>query len=237
MTETKATIFPADERGLNETAWFRSRHTFPTGAARHSQCQPFGNLYVLNDDALDGGRSLQMQVEEDSCVVLLPVTGNLAFRVSDGAVGLLAASQAQFLPMRKGALLELSNPLADIPVNFIQAWFRNPGESLPAPALADFDLNVFQNSLVRISPQRWGRDPLPFSVSIGKFSGRGETVYYPASPDAGVFMLVLDGAVEAEGRLLRARDGLALYEARELELASLSQGAIILLVEQPALSL
>lgn len=236
MTKTRSTLFPAKDRDLHETAWLRSWNTFLSAAYPRTRRQPVGNLYMLNDDALETGHSLEMHAGEDSCVVLLPLTGALAFSESGGTNGMLAAGQAQFLLLSKGETLVLGNPSAGEPVNFLQAWFRNPGQALPAPARAEFDLNIFQNCLLRISPQRWGRDPLPFSVSIGKFTGRGETVYFPSGSDAGVFVLVLDGVFKVEGRVLQARDGLALYEAAELEVEALGNDAIILLVEQPALA-
>lgn len=235
MTKTRSTLFPAKDRDLHETAWLRSWNTFLTAAYPRTRRQPVGNLYLLNDDALESGHSLEMQAAEDSCVVLLPLSGSLAFRESVGSRGMLAAGQAQFLLLSKERTLVLSNPSAGEPVNFLQAWFRNPGQALPAPARAEFDLNTFQNCLLRISPQRWGPDPLPFSVSIGKFCGHGKTVYFPATSDAGVFVLVLDGIFKVEGRLLHARDGLALYETATMEMEALSNDAIILLVEQPAL--
>jgi len=41
----------------------------------------------------------------------------------------------------------------------------------------------------------------------------------------------LEGAFEVEGRLLHARDGLALWETEKVELEALSNDAIILVME------
>lgn len=236
MVATNAKIFLAEDRGLNETPWFRSFNTFNFGQYQREHKQPFGRMYVLNDDALDGGRSMTMQIEEPSSIILLPVIGALRFKTSAGHAGTLAAGQVQLLVLSGGDQLELINPFEEDLINFLQIWIRH---ELPANAVSvssDFDVNVFQNSLMKISPQWLGDHRLPFSISIGKFSGRGEADFYPSTADAGVFLLVLDGAFEVAGRLLHARDGLALYETTPIDIEALSYEALILVVEQPVLT-
>src|SRR5207248_10956806 len=76
--KSKAKLGLADERGLTETAWFRSRGTF------NAQDRPLGNVYVLNDDILDSSRSLKMLVTERSYVILVPVVGVIFYRDSTG---------------------------------------------------------------------------------------------------------------------------------------------------------
>ena len=74
---------------------------------------------------------------------------------------------------------------------------------------------------------------MPFTVSIGKFSGRGETIYKLPNRNSGLFAFVIEGAFEVEGRLLHARDGLTLWETEEAEMEALSNDAIVLLIELP----
>jgi len=235
MIATKAKLFLAEERELNETPWFRSFHMFGYGPYQQEQQKPFGRMYLLNDDVLGAGRSMTMQVEEPTGIILLPVTGTLGFKTSAGHTGALSAGQVQLLMLSNGDELELINPYATAEVNFLQIWIRHELPAYSISVSSDFDVNVFQNSLLKISPQWLGDHRLPFSISIGKFSGRGEADFYPSSPDAGVFMLVLDGAFEVAGRLLHARDGLALYENSPIEIEALSYEAVILVVEQPVL--
>ena len=236
MVAAKAKIFLAEDRGLNETPWFRSFNTFNFGQYQLEQKQPFGRMYLLNDDALDGGRTMTMQVEEPSSIILLPVIGALHFKSSAGHEGTLAAGQVQLLMLSKGDQLVLINPFKNDLINFLQIWIRNDLPANTVSVSSDFDVNIFQNSLMKISPQWLGDHRLPFSISIGKFSGRGEADFYPSTADAGVFLLVLDGAFEVAGRLLNARDGLALYETSPIDIEALSYEALILVVEQPVLT-
>ena len=71
---------------------------------------------------------------------------------------------------------------------------------------------------------------MPSFISIGKFSGRGETIYKSSSGKC-CFLFVIAGAFEAEGRLLHERDGLALFDTNEIEMEALSNDAMMLLIE------
>ena len=232
MVQTKAKIFLADERGLNETTWFCSRNTFNFGKYQQEHKQPFGDMYVLNDDTLDGGRSLSMLVEERSYIILLPVAGAIAYKDSPGNENLIAAGQVQLLILEKGDTMQITNPFKEELVNFLQIWIKaDTNTKIEQPSLSTYDVNEYINSLVQVSPKSVGRLSLPFSISIGKFFGRGETVYHPKNNNAGLFVFVLEGAFEVEGRLLHARDGLALQQTNEIEMEALSNDAIVLTIE------
>ncbi|MBL7733186.1 MAG: hypothetical protein JNM88_18610 [Chitinophagaceae bacterium] len=237
MIQSNAKIFLSDDRGLNETAWFKSCNTFNFGAYQQEHKQPFGDMYILNDDILDGGRSLSMRAESFSWVLLLPVYGAVSFRDAKGNEGLLAAGQLELLQVDKDEVVTISNPFSDETVNFLQVWIKGEKPAgYSTPLLSDFDVNRFQNSLVKISPQYVGDTRLPFNLSIGKFSGRGETIFRPQRKELGTFVFVLEGAFEVEGRLLHPRDGLALWSIEAAEMEALSNDAVILAIEVPVTS-
>ena len=131
INQAKAKMFLADERGLNETDWFRSQHTFNFGKYFNEHKQPFGDLYVVNDEVLDAGRSLSMSIEEYSYVILLPVMGAIAFKDSSGNENLIAAGQIEIVTVEKGETMEITNPFDEGLVNFLQIWIRADKTRLP----------------------------------------------------------------------------------------------------------
>jgi redox-sensitive bicupin YhaK (pirin superfamily) len=232
IKQSKAKIFLADERGLNETESFRCFNTFNFGNYFNEYKSAFGDLYVLSDDTLDGGKSLSMLVEEKSYVTLLPVVGGISYADSSGYDKLVAAGQALIVLHDEGSEFKISNPFKDELVNYLQVWLRADENDSIKLFLSTYR-NVNDN-LNNIVPVFWDAKKTfsPFySMSIGKFSGRGETVYKKKYVNTEIFIYVLEGAFEVEGRLLHARDGLALWNTEEAELEALSNDAIILLTE------
>jgi quercetin 2,3-dioxygenase len=234
IVQSTAKMYLADERGLNETAWFRSWNTFNFGKYQQQHKQPVGDVYVLNDDTLAGGRLLSMLIEEYSYVILLPVVGAIAYKDSTGNESLIAAGQIQLFTLDKGVTIQVTNPFKEELVNFLQIWIRaDKKDELLDSCLSTYDVNKFKNCLNKISPQSLGQSDLPFSISIGKFSGRGETTYQLKSNKVGLFIFVIEGAFEVEGRLLHARDGIALTNTEYAEAEALSNDAILLTIELP----
>ena len=231
IRQAKGKMFLADERGLNETEWFQSWNTFNFGKYFNENKNPFGDLYVVNDDILEAGRSLRMVIEEHSYVILVPVAGAIAYKDNLGSQTLIAAGQAQVFDLAKDAVIEITNPFKEGLVNFLQLWIR--ADKVKETAVTNpltYDVNKYLNRLIKIFPENSGTLSLPFIASIGKFSGREET-NYKLNENSGVFVFVIEGAFEVEGRLLHARDGLALWGVEEVELEALSNNAIILIIE------
>ncbi|MEP7373448.1 MAG: hypothetical protein ABI675_08685 [Chitinophagaceae bacterium] len=234
ITQSKAKMFLADERGLDETDWSRSQHTFNFGKHFSEHKQPFGDLYVVNDEVLDAGRSLSISVEEYSYVILLPVMGAIAVKDSSGNENLIAAGQIQTVTIDKGEQIDISNPFDQGLINFLQVSIRaDQNNKDKRSGLSTYDINKCLNSLLEISPLSLGESSLPFSLSIGKFNGRGETTYEVKNKKKDLFVFVLEGAFEVQGTLLHERDGLALWETGEIEMEALSNDSIILLIELP----
>jgi redox-sensitive bicupin YhaK (pirin superfamily) len=231
--QAKGKIFLADQRGLNETASFRSMNTFNFGNYFNEHKQAFGDMYVLNDDTLAGGYSIKMLVEEDSCIILVPVAGAIKYTDMDGNDNIIAAGQVQAILLNKGCIMEITNPFSDQPVNFLQIWFRaNKSNQSCGLRLSTYDdVNENLNRLVKASSEDPDTTMLPFKLAIGKFSGRGETVYHSAGTSKGIFVFVIEGAFEVAGRLLHAGDGMALWETLEVEMEALSNDAIISVIE------
>jgi hypothetical protein len=92
--------------------------------------------------------------------------------------------------------------------------------------MEDGELNVHINELVMITDEE-----APYFISVGKFNGRGEAIYQRRGGDTGIFIYVMRGAFEAEGRLLHEQDGLAIWDVDKIEMEALSNGALVCLVE------
>jgi quercetin 2,3-dioxygenase len=229
--QSKAKMFLAGERGLNENEWFRNFNTFNFGNYFNEHKNPFGDIYVVNDDTLDAGRSLRMRIEDYSYVILLPVIGAIAYKDSSGNDNLIAAGQVEILTINKDETIEITNPFDEGLINFLQVWIKTDITAAKGSNLSTYNVNKCINGLLKISPANFGTSSLPFIVSIGKFEGRGETTCHLKNKNSRFFVFVIEGAFEVEGRLLHSRDGLGLWDIEQAEVEALSNDAIILTIE------
>jgi quercetin 2,3-dioxygenase len=229
VQQNKGKIFLADERGHNEMDWFRSFNTFNFGQYQLEHKTPFGPLYVLNDDTLAGGKHISMTMEADSLLLLIPIVGAVTYKDNLDNSTHIEAGEYLVRAIPAGTTFQIGNPYEDELVNFLQIWFYNtPASADNNPQVIPFDIVNYSNQLVPIPAY----NP-PYKLSIGKYAGREESVYKVSDARNGLFVFVIEGAFEVQYRLLHPRDGLALWEAEEIELEALSNDAIILVIEMP----
>jgi redox-sensitive bicupin YhaK (pirin superfamily) len=239
IRQVQGKIFLAEERGLNETEGFASFNTFNFGNYFSEHKKPVGDIYVLNDDVLEGGSSLRMLVEEPSYIIVLPVIGAVKYEDSLGNHSMLAAGQVQVSVAEKGTTMKFTNPFPGYAVNFLEIWIRKPDRKENSSL---FNTHTFENvseypdTMLPLYKSSQGDHDLKHSFTVGKFSGRGETLLKPQKEKGDFFIFVLEGAFEVEGRLLHRRDALVLYNAEEAEAEALSNDALLLVVELPAAS-
>jgi len=229
IPQAKGKMFLADERGCSEMDWFRSYYTFNFATYNSEHKTPFGPLYVLNDDTLAGGKSLSIEVEKDTTVLLLPVVGAITIHDATGNAENIEAGQCRLYTAGKSAILTIKNPFDHDLVNFLQLCIKQPAASADmSQQTVSFDIDAHKNQLIEL-----GESIAHYHLYIGKFSGRSETAWHLQHPGNGVFVFVIEGAFEVQYRLLHARDGLALWDIDSIELEALSNDAIILLMELP----
>ena len=236
ITQSVAKIYLSEQRGINETDRFRTYSTFNFRHYHSEYRHPFGDLYVLNDDSLAGGHSLKMHVPENSYLILLPVVGAVGYHDSLGNEGLVNTGDLQVLFTTEDYDIELLNPYDSDLINFLQIWIRKEQKaSVIKPQLANLPLDQNPNNLIRVLPALKASSNQPESqpiISMGKFAGRHEAVYKKSKTENGLFIFVIQGAFEVQGRLLHPRDGLSLSgEDNEIDMEALSNDAIIFIIE------
>jgi redox-sensitive bicupin YhaK (pirin superfamily) len=230
IPQTPGKIFLADERGLAESDRFRRYSTFSFGPFAHVHKGPFGRLYGCNEETLDGGHRLEFTVVEASHVLVIPLTGAVALRGADAAETTVGAAEIQVLTLPAGSTLHVRNPFNDALISFLHLWLLADAPVANAGVQqASFNLEALPDQLVPVAFNHG--EPLPVAISIGQFAGRQEATYTPRHADSAFFTFVLAGAFEVEGRLLHAKDGLALWDAPAIELEALSNNALVVVLE------
>jgi len=221
--ELEAMIYLAEKRGCTQTQVHRSFHSFNFGTYQMAHREPFGALRAFNDETLTPGASITYSLTDDHLVLLLPIAGGVNFELGAGSQ-FVEAGETAWINGRKGSVLTITNPYETGSVDFISAWIALPELNDRPPITLPFDLGT-ANTLHTLfaSPQ--------IKAHIGKFTGRKDYALKTSEDNTRLFAFVVEGAFEIKERLLLHRDGLALNAVTEADFESLSDGAIILILE------
>jgi len=236
MTQVPGRIYLADQRGLTTDQRFQRYSTFNFGAYQAEHKEPLDRLSGLNEESLAGGQHSALPVAQASQVLLIPVTGAVESRVTGGEPTLVHVEEIQLLNLPAGSTLTLRNPYEDELISFLHLWLvaELPTDTAVSTDIFAFDVEALENrlgELVSSAPATPAGPGRAFILSLGRFAGRQESIYKVQSRESLFFAFVLTGAFELEGRLLHAKDGLALWEADELELEALSNDALVVVLE------
>ncbi|NOT74654.1 MAG: pirin [Cyclobacteriaceae bacterium] len=217
---SSATIYLADQRGRTQSDWLRSFHIFNFGDYFKESKKSFGNLIAFNDDTLKGGSTLSFEIKEPTEITLIPIVGSVEYKTNEGKADTVEVGQSVVLSLRKNTILEISNPYENDLINFLHLWQK---QDQPSGKIrkSEFDLENNRDKLQIIG----------INSFIGKFSGRKDSSYKLSQQDKGVFVFILEGAFEVQDRLLQTRDGLALWNTKEIDFEALSDNAIISIFE------
>ncbi|WP_443936763.1 pirin family protein [Pedobacter sp. MW01-1-1] len=227
MKEISAKIYLSSERGIAESTDFKRFSTFNFERYNHEHKQPFEGLCMCNDEFIAGGKLTFFLSKENSFHVFVPITGGLDILHGTKEYA-VETENMQVLFLEKGEVLEISNPYPKDTVNYLHLAFKTDFFLYKRDKLRfNFDFKTNNNQLLEvINDARF-----PFKVSAGIFDGRTDIDYSLSAQTGRCFCFVIDGAFEVAGCLLHPRDGLALWDTAKVELETLSNHAIILLVE------
>ncbi|MGC4101019.1 pirin family protein [Ferruginibacter sp.] len=229
---SQAIIYLADNRGHLEGEWMRSLMTFNFGNYKAESREPFGTLQVLNEDTLAAGKSLHMQLEENTEVMIIPLVGTLLFTDDEGTETYIEPGKLQLISAHNQYRYAITNPFEkDELVNFIQVWLnKNEGEFRAGSRQLNIDLTEKNQLYNIIAPADLHQ---PAHCFIGQYNGRKKGAYSLQNKNNGVYAFVIDGVFEVQDRLLHPKDGLAIWNVDEIDFEALSNEAILLLFEVP----
>lgn len=225
IKQSNAQIFLADSRLQADTPGTRNWYTL--SAQETIISKSFGDLHLFNEHWLAPGHEIVLHVSAAETLLLLPVSGAIDYADLFNNNTLVAAGQSLIIHSNMANTICVKNPFVDAVISFLQ--LRLTAKTAPVFNVQTYDdVNEAINQLIAVAAPQHNNHFL-----LAKFNGRAETVYTATKNGNGVFLFVLTGAFEVEGRLLHAGDALALFESNTVEMEALSNDAIILLIETP----
>lgn len=220
IQQSPAQIYKAQQRGHFENEaqrWYATLNfeTY-TGQSR----EPFGTLKTINDETLGPGQHI-MRSDDNATLLLIPLVGAVAYSLNQ-EVQYAETNEAVWLPFN--GTITISNPYESELINFIYIVFSNNFIS----EAATVGINLSERNV--LSPFSL---PGTLKAKMGLFDGRGEAIFKLSNKADGVFIYIISGAFEVQGRLLEERDALALWNLEEADIEALSENAVIMLFEIP----
>jgi redox-sensitive bicupin YhaK (pirin superfamily) len=112
------------ERGCLSNDWLDARFSFSFGPWRDARWDRFGPLLALNEDVVQPGTGFAMHPHADLEILIVPHTGLVEHRDSEGGHGIVHPGEVQMMRAGRGIRHSQMNPSPDTPDHHFQVWIE-----------------------------------------------------------------------------------------------------------------
>lgn len=228
------TVRNRDDRGHTKIGWLDSQHTFSFGQYYDPAHMGFRSLRVINDDRVIPGAGFPTHGHRDMEIISYVVDGALEHKDSMGTGSIIRPGDVQRMSAGTGVTHSEFNPSQEESARFLQIWVEPEKTGIdPSYEQKAFAPEERENQL-RLVVDREGRDGAvkvhqDVSMYAAALTENG-IVAYTIESGRHVWIQVVRGIVELNGKELREGDGAAISDNIEITLSS-EVGAEVLLFD------
>jgi redox-sensitive bicupin YhaK (pirin superfamily) len=223
---------PAHERGHNNLGWLDTFHTFSFDTYFDPQHMGFRQLRVINEDRVQPGQGFGTHPHRDMEIITYILEGALEHRDSMGNGSAIRPGEVQRMSAGTGVTHSEFNPSATEPVHLLQIWIMPERKGLlPSYEQKEFSAAERSNRLRLIAAKDARDGAVKIHQNVDLFAALLDPqveVVHSISPDRHAWIQVARGAVRLNGQELKAGDGAAVSEERELKIVALEASEILL---------
>lgn len=227
----------ASSRGYANHGWLKSYHSFSFANYYNPERMGFGVLRVINDDVVAPSRGFGTHPHRDMEIISIPLKGALRHKDTMGNETVIKRGEVQAMSAGTGIAHSEYNNSDTEETNFLQIWVIPEKQgTTPKYSQREFDASKRKDNFqLVVSPD--GRNN---SVEIGQkaffsmidMSIGSKQTYEKYNSSNGVYVFVIEGALEIGEHHLSKRDSLEISSEGTLELKATSD-AEVLIMEVP----
>ena len=223
---------PARERGHANHGWLDSAHTFSFADYYDPAHMGFRALRVINEDTVRPGTGFGKHGHRDMEIVSYVVSGALAHEDSIGGKGELRRGDVQYMSAGTGIRHSEFNASSSEDVHFLQIWIVPPRQGLE-PSYRQVNIPDAEklNRLRLLAGPGGGEGALVTHRDVAIYAGlldAGVTVSHRPADGRGVWIQVVNGAIEVNGVTMGGGDGAAIEGVETIAITASSRAELLL---------
>ncbi len=233
----KSTLHKASSRGHANHGWLNSYHTFSFAGYYHPERIHFGALRVLNDDTVAPGMGFGSHPHENMEIISIPLSGDLEHKDDMGNLTVIKEGEIQVMSAGTGIVHSEYNRNKDKEVKFLQIWVFPDAKNV-TPRYDQISIREVEkrNEFYQVLSPNVDDDGVWIHQKawfhLGKFDAGNERTYTFKHSGNGLYLFVLEGALEVNGQELAQRDGMGIWDASSFKVKATAD-AYFLMMEVP----
>lgn len=232
----KTTLHKSNTRGFADHGWLKSHHTFSFASYQNPERMNFGMLRVLNDDVVQPKMGFGTHPHQNMEIISIPLKGALSHKDSMGNKRAIEVGEIQVMSAGTGLTHSEFNDSKTDEANFLQLWII-PQEMNVTPhyeqrKFSDSDKTNQLQTVVAPKDKLIG-EALPISQQAYIYRSTletGKTIDLKLkSEDNGVYIFIVEGAVEVSGNTLNKRDAIGVYDTKSVRVEASAHSELVII--------
>ena len=225
-------IIPSESRGSADHGWLKAKHTFSFADYYDPTRVHFGTLRVINEDRIAPGQGFGTHPHRDMEIVTYIINGAIEHKDSMGNGTVIRAGEVQRMTAGTGVQHSEFNHSPEEELHLLQIWIFPEAKNLePGYEQKLFSQEQKHNRLCLIA-SRDGRDgSLTIHQDVDLYASiidTGERVSIADAEGRRVFVQVVSGKLEVNGKQLAAGDGMKIQNESSVKLEALDRPEFLL---------
>ncbi len=221
----------AEDRGHANFGWLDSHHSFSFGQYHDPAHMGFGPLRVINEDRVAPGGGFATHGHANMEIISYVLSGGLAHKDSLGTGATILPGEVQRMSAGTGIRHSEFNASDTDAVHFLQIWLL-PDAANVKPGYEQKAFGEARNGTLKLVASKSGRDG---SLSLHQDADLyasvlrdGEAVRHGFRDGRSGWLQVAKGSVRANGSVLKAGDGAAISQVRQIDILALGDAEVLL---------
>jgi redox-sensitive bicupin YhaK (pirin superfamily) len=231
------TIRKAQDRGVADFGWLKSRHTFSFGHYYDPQQVGFSDLLVINDDRVAPGMGFGTHPHQDMEIFSYVLEGALEHKDSMGTGSVIRPGDVQMMSAGTGIRHSEFNASKEQLVHFLQIWIvPNKKGVAPRYQQVHFSAEQKRGRLRLIIAPEGEQGSLGVYQNARAYAGLfddGESAALELAPKRYAYVHVARGTVKLNGTDLSAGDGVRLMDETSLKFSDGKQAEVLVFDLRP----
>ncbi|MES2961652.1 MAG: pirin family protein [Pseudomonadota bacterium] len=218
------TVRKSQDRGFANHGWLQSHHTFSFAGYFDRNHMNFGNLRVINEDKIAGGKGFDKHPHQDMEIITYVISGALSHQDSMGNSSTILPGEVQIMSAGTGVSHSEFNQKENEETHLLQIWIL-PKELKIAPRYGQksFTEGLKKNDFVLVVSGS-GRDGSitinqDAEIFLGKFKA-GKDFDYKVNSNRRIWVQMIAGKMLVNGVAIEKGDAAAIEYENNVSLKS-----------------
>ena len=225
-------VIRSEDRGHDDHGWLQAKHTFSFADYHNPGRVRFGKLRVINEDRIAPGQGFGTHPHKDMEIVTYIIEGAIEHKDSMGNGTVITAGEVQRMTAGTGVMHSEFNHSQDTELHLLQIWiFPEQNDLTPGYEQTLFSREQKLNQLKLIGSRDGRDDSITIHQDVDLYASileEGQGVVLNDVADRRVFVQVISGRIDVNGKQLAGGDGIQIREETVINIRAHDEAELLL---------